>query len=188
MTRRLRLEDPEFGRLFTAIQWSWFRLETLQHYDVSYEREPYDAFHAGRTMPYDPGDDEWKAMVRDHVAAGKTLQRVHVITEPLTPYIEYELTWGYKAGLAGGEDIRVIVCPEATWPSGVPSEHDFWLLDDDLWIMKYDEQGQLDHAEQTTDPEAIAAHRRWRDAALAHSTPVADYLSTIPHLRMRAAS
>lgn len=188
MNKRLRLDDPEFARLFTEVDRSWFRLETLQHYDVSYEREPFDAFHSGRPMPHDPGDDEWTAMIRRHIAAGRILQRVHVITEPLTPYVEYELAWGYKAGIAGGEDIRAIACDEHTWPDGLPTGHDFWLLDDDLWIMLYDDEGHLECAERATDLGTLQTHREWRDAALAQSVPVADYLNTIPQLRTRAAS
>lgn len=188
MTERLTLDDPAFGRLFTDITRSWFRLETLQHYDVSYERESFDAFQARQAMPHDPADDAWTAMVDGHVSNGRVLQRVHIITEPLSPYVEYELAWGYKAGIAGGEAVRVIVCTNDMWPDGLPGRHDFWLLDDDLWIMSYDDQGRLDYAERSTDPEAMETHRRWRDIALTESIPLTDYLDTIPKLLTRAVS
>jgi hypothetical protein len=40
--------------------------------------------------------------------AGRTQQRVHVVTEPLTDYLAYELTWEYGLHAAAGEDIRII--------------------------------------------------------------------------------
>lgn len=142
MADRLSLNAPAFGELFAKVEKSWFRLETLQHYDASGEQEQFDAFQAGEAvMPHDPADDEWSAMVTDHVRAGRNLQRVHVVVEPLTPYVQYEIAWGYAPALAAGEDIRVISCHQGGWPVDLPRQ-DFWLLDDELWLMTYDAQGR----------------------------------------------
>lgn len=186
MADRLRMDDPDFGAMFADIRRSWFRLETLQHYDVTFEREPYDAFHSGRPMPHDPGDDEWTAMIQAHREAGRSLSRVHVITEPLTPYIEYELAWGYKAGHDGGEDIRLIVCPAGSWPEGVPADHDFWFLDDELWIMHYEDGGRAGFVERVSDPITVQQHHDWRVAALATSISLDSYLGQRRDLAARS--
>src|SRR5215216_3674904 len=49
------LNAQAFGRLFTDIRSSWFRLETLQRYDVEYEREDLAAFLRGEPLDTTPG-------------------------------------------------------------------------------------------------------------------------------------
>jgi uncharacterized protein DUF6879 len=169
------LNDPAFGRLFTDVTSSWFRLETLQRYDVEYEREDLAAFQRGEPLDTAPGP--WQATLRDHVAAGSRLARVHVLEEPLSDYVRYELA-AYVPNVDAGEDVRVIAVRRGEWPEGVP-RHDFWLFDDErLWLMDYDPEGGFQAARRITDSVAVVQHRRWRDAALALSIPLADYAAT----------
>jgi hypothetical protein len=171
------LNDPAFARLFTDITSSWFRLETLQRYDVAYEREPLAAFLRGEPLDTTPGP--WQATLRAHVAAGRQLARVHVLEEPLSDYIRYELA-AYVPNADAGEDVRVIAVARGEWPEGIP-RHDYWLFDDErLWLMDYDADGGFQAARRIDDPDAIAQHRRWRDAALARSIPLAAYAAHQP--------
>jgi hypothetical protein len=173
MTSRITdLADPAFHKLFTDVRQSWFRLETLQRYDVPYERDEFAAWMRGEAVDKTPGP--WQAMIRAHVAAGRHLSRVHIIEEPLSDYLRFELA-GYPVNIEAGEDVRVIPVQHGRWPAGVP-RHDFWLFDDrDLWLMKYDDAGRFVAAELVTDPDEIAQHRTWRDSALAQAVPVATY-------------
>jgi hypothetical protein len=82
MTERLHGDDPRFGQLFAEIRTSWFRLETLQHYEAVDESAGFEAFRFGGAVPRDPADDAWATLVRGHVSAGRALRRVHVIVEP----------------------------------------------------------------------------------------------------------
>jgi hypothetical protein len=173
MTRRITdLADPAFHQLFANVRRSWFRLETLQRYDVPYERNEFAAWLRGEALDKTPGP--WQAMIRTHVAAGRRLSRVHVIEEPLSDYVRYELA-GYPVNIEAGEDVRVIPVRQGDWPAGVP-QHDFWLFDDrELWLMKYDDAGRFVAAELNTDSGEIARHRAWRETALAQAVPVATY-------------
>lgn len=174
MSRRLRLpeDQDQFGDLFQNLNRSWFRLETLQRYDDEYEREDFAGFLRGEAIDLTPGP--WQAMIRDHRAAGRNLSRVHVIAEPHSDYIRYELA-GYPVNVDAGEDVRVIPVRSDEWPAGVP-RHDFWLFDDEqLWLMDYDEAGTLRAVDLADDPQTVAQHRRWRDAALAQSIPLSQY-------------
>src|SRR4051794_39747787 len=119
------LSDPAFGRLFTDVTSSWFRLEALQRYDVEYEREDFAAFLRGEQLDTTPGP--WQVTLRDHVAAGRRLARVHVLEEPLSDYVRYELQ-AYVPNVDAGEDVRVLAVRRGEWPDGVP-RHDFWLFD-----------------------------------------------------------
>jgi hypothetical protein len=163
---------PEFRRLFTDVRQAWFRLETLQRYDAAYERDDFAAFLRGEPITTTPGP--WQAMIREHVAAGRQLVRVHVVEEPLSDYIRYELN-AYVPNVEAGEQVRLIPVQRGTWPTGMP-QHDYWLFDDKrLWLMDYNPAGAFEAARLVDDPIAIEQHRRWRDAAIASSIPLADY-------------
>ena len=117
MGRRITdVASAEFDALFTSFEHTAYRLETLQAYDVSYEVEPYQAFIAGHPRPHDPSKDQWVSMIRDAVEAGKVFQRVHVVTEPLTDYLRYELGWSYPPNVEAGEDIRILPRSPGEWP------------------------------------------------------------------------
>lgn len=164
--------SPAFRRLFTDVRQSWFRLETLQRYDATNEREDFAAFLRGEPLTAAPGS--WQAMIREHVAAGRSLRRVHVVEEPLSDYIRYELA-AYAPNAQAGEDVRLIPVAVGAWPANVP-RHDYWLFDDErLWLMDYSPSGALDAVRLVDDPIAIEQHRRWRDAAIASSIRLADY-------------
>lgn len=163
-----------FDALFTKVRRSWFRLETLQRYDDDAERAEFAAFLRGEPVDLTPGP--WQAMIHTHVAAGRRLTRVHVIEEPHTDYIRYELA-GYPVNVDAGEDVRVIPVTRGAWPSDVP-RHDYWLFDDtDLWLMDYDDQGVLHRVKQVDDTDAVEQHRQWRDNAVAHSVPLSEYVA-----------
>jgi hypothetical protein len=163
---------PEFRRLFTDVRQSWFRLETLQRYDASYERDDFAAFLRGERITTAPGP--WQAMIREHVAASRQLVRVHVVEEPLSDYIRYELA-AYVPNVEAGEQVRLIPVQRGTWPADVP-RHDYWLFDDNrLWLMDYNTAGAFEAARLVDDQIAIEQHRRWRDAAIASSIPLANY-------------
>lgn len=176
MIRRITLPDEQdlFQQLFATVRRSWFRLETLQRYDDEYERQEFADFLRGEPVDLTPGP--WQEMIRGHRAAGRTLARVHVIEEPHSDYIRYELA-GYPVNVEAGEDVRVIPVRAGEWPHGVP-RHDFWLFDDDyLWLMDYDSKGTLRDVVREPDRGIVAQHRQWREAALAQSIPLRRYLS-----------
>lgn len=176
-----RIEDlgsAEFSRLFTDFEHTAFRLELLQRYDVSYEKEPFRAFIEGGQRPADPSKDEWTGMIRAAVAAGKVFQRVHLVDEPLTDYLLYELDWSYEPNVEAGEDIRILVSHHASRPT-LPG-HDYWLFDSrDLWVMDYDGEGKFRHAERVTDDGEIVMHCYWRDAVLHHALRYRDYMRRV---------
>jgi hypothetical protein len=166
------------------VRYSVFRLETLQEYRGSGEDAWISAFNDGDPgPPPDPAQDDWEALVRAHRRAGRLMQRVHVVTEPLTDYMRFELTWAYAPNVAAGEDIRIVpVGPDRPWPADLPHE-DFWLFDSSvLYAARYADDGYWLGVESVTDPTAIVAACRWRDAALHLAQLWADYVATRPSL------
>ncbi len=168
------LDAPEWLALFENVRQSWFRLETLQRYSVDYERDEFEQFLLIGRLKREPG--AWQRMLQRHRAAGRKLQRVHVVEEPLTDYLRYELA-AYEQNAAAGEEIRLLPVTPPAWPSGLPRGRDFWLFDDtEVWDMHYDEQGRFVRATCTDDPDHVQECRRWRDLALENSIDLSDYL------------
>jgi len=138
-----------------------------------YDEYGEKANNAGRPKPANPGHEQWQAMVRTNVRAGRILQRVHVVTEPLSQYLQLELTWGYGPNAATGEDIRIIpVQAGDAWPPDVPQGADYWLFDSaELYHQHYDPEGTWLGTEIVTDPARIVAACQGRDAALHQAIP-----------------
>jgi hypothetical protein len=171
------LTPEEFGAAFESFRRSAFRLELLDRYVAANETEPFRRFLAGE--PQDPAWREpWKEFVRGAVRDGKRITRVHVVDEPLSDYLEFELTCGYPAGAAAGEDVRIL--RRHGRPHLSLTDYDFWLFDDDVAVaMAYDADGNFLGADTITDQVALSWCRRVRTLAIRHSQPLADYLASL---------
>jgi hypothetical protein len=168
------LAGDEFADRFTTFRHTAYRLETLQSYDVPQEEEPLAAFLAGDPVSFGPSKDGWTAVIAEAVAAGKSFRRVHVVTEPLSDYLRFEMQ-SYRPNVEAGEDVRILPVAPGRWPD-LP-RHDYWLFDSaDLWLMNYDEAGHFAGARSVTDAGHIVMHNYWRDAALHAAVPYAEYV------------
>ena len=182
MTTATLIPPGNFTVQFREFSYTAYRLETLQSYAGSGEDEDLAAFAAGRPEPGSPEKDEWTAMIAANHRAGRIQQRVHVVTEPLTDYMRFELTWAYAPNVAAGEDIRIIPIPAGDWPFDIP-HLDYWLFDSrDLYINRYTEDGTWLGAEPVEDPDQIVSACYWRDAALYRAVPWRQYIATRPEL------
>lgn len=170
------LADDEFNRLFLDFRYTAYRLETLQRYDVSYERNEFGRFLAGESRGEFPGISEWiSGTVSRAATTGKRLHRVHVVEEPLSDYVRFECAWAYTHTVAAGEDVRIISVPEGEWPAELP-HHDYWLFDSmRLVAMRYEPDGTFSYAEIVDEREQIVRANYWRDLAVALSVSYPDF-------------
>ncbi len=121
-----------------------FRLETLDHYDVASDDDDFHRYVAGADAPTAEMKAGWVQKVRDDVAAGKGWRRVHVVRTPLTPYLCYEMEWGYTSNAQAGEDIRVL--DVTTTPAAEPllKVGDFFVVNGiDVVRSRYDEANRF---------------------------------------------
>ncbi|WP_329621893.1 hypothetical protein OG357_16645 [Streptomyces sp. NBC_01255] len=162
-----------FGDLFGSFQQEAFRLETLADYSRSGSVDAYRLFLDGQPKPVDYNAD-WLADVRTHTSAGRRMYRVHVLARPLTPYLRFELGWGYVTNATAGEEFFILDVTEQPSPLP-PSVGDFWLFDSTAAApMRYDGEGGFLGADVLSDdrgPEYVT----YRDTALAHAVPFADW-------------
>lgn len=167
------LADPGFRSLFSEFRFTAYRLETLQHYDVSYEEDTYRRFLAGLPRGDTPSIRPWAQRVTNGRAEGKRFQRVHIVEEPLTDYIRFECAWSYRDSTVAGEDIRILKTARAEWPGDLPRQ-DYWLFDSAvLVIMKYCDEGAFVAAQIVNEPAEIVKANQWRDEAVSLSVPFA---------------
>ncbi|SNR99476.1 hypothetical protein SAMN06265360_1631, partial [Haloechinothrix alba] len=159
----------------TSFRYSLFRLETLQQYSGSSEDEALMEWRRTGTVPLTEELRQWCERIQRRVNDGRRVQRVHVVREPLSDYMRFELA-SYEPNVNAGEDVRIIPTSAGTWPTDVPPGSDFWLIDGrQLWSMQYAGDGEWLGAEQVTDAQQIVDACAIRDAALAQSVSWRDY-------------
>jgi hypothetical protein len=134
----------DFGRLFENFARSAFRIEARDHYDVPDERDDFATFRAGKSRPRRaPGVDAWLALVASATASGRTVDRIRLVTRPLSDYTRYEFAC-YPDNIAAGETVRIV---ERRWlaPNDQPwAAQDFWIFDDEIVVvLDYDKQGRF---------------------------------------------
>jgi hypothetical protein len=169
------LSMNQFGQFFTDFKKSATRIETLPVYVVDDERENFELYISGAPLPPDR-NEEWVANIRECVADGKCMSRVHIIDHVLTPYLQFEIDWYYAVNAAAGEDIRFVFredVPEVTYT-------DTWIFDDQVVLdLAYDTEGRLLYINQNEDPERLRqAQVAWREF-YCRSFPLAQLLAMI---------
>ncbi|MFI6174999.1 DUF6879 family protein [Nonomuraea sp. NPDC051191] len=166
------LEGDDWSRMFRDFRQSVFRLETRDLYTMPDEEDEFRRFLEGEKPPADLWYP-WLDTVVQAVQAGKSVQRVHVVTSPLSSYIRYEAEWGYVFNIQVGEDIRILDL--ATTPDPGLPEQDFFLFDDtNVVLMHYRDDGTQIGRELLDAPD-IARYVEWKRMALETSTPFVDY-------------
>ncbi|AEW93804.1 MULTISPECIES: DUF6879 family protein [Streptomycetaceae] len=163
------------GDLFDTFEREAFRLETLDDYSNSGNSGAYRSFLAGDPQPLDYNAD-WVEELRSHTERGKRVYRVHVLSRPLTDYLRFELGWGYRKNMSGGEEFFILDTTDGPNPlDGVP---DFWLFDaDSAVVMSYDGTGTYLGSE-VQPAERTREFVRYRDMALARAEPFTDWWAT----------
>jgi hypothetical protein len=182
--RYVRAGSDPFAALFGDFTVQAFRLETRQEYNEPEEDGPRRQFAAGEPVGDDPETVHWVAWLGKCRAAGRTVGRVHVVTEPVSDYIRFELAY-YAPSAAAGEDIRILAVPAGgRVPGGLDEAGDFWLFDSArLFRLDYSPDGALIGGWLTTDPAEVGEACRWRDLAMAGAVPLAEYMAALAQAR-----
>ena len=162
---------PEFAGFVLGYQRTAFRLEQRERYRDREEDEPFRRFLAGE--PDYSWNDEWESMMRRRTADGQRMTRVRVVSEPHDGYTRFLLDLA-RVNVAAGEDIRYLPRDRAKGLD-LPG-YDFWLIDSTrVGILQFREDDVLLGAGIHDDPAVVMRHCRYRDAALQHAVPFAEY-------------
>jgi hypothetical protein len=179
------LTPERFGQLFDTFRHDAYRLEALQQYLVPDEAEDLDRFLRGEgRAERSVRTSSWLRQLAETTLSGRRWRRVHLVRhgeQGLSNYLRFELL-GLLANAACGDDIRITVLDEHPDLEHLEGR-DYWLFDGDSQhavaaLMRYDTEGHFLGADQSTDLETLAWCRAQRDAALAASISLNEYLAT----------
>jgi hypothetical protein len=168
------MSPDAFDDCFTELfEHEAFRLELLDRYDSPGTQQRVERFLAGE--PDDPAIRAgWDALIADLARAGKSISRVHVVSEPLTDYLRFELAF-YAGSVAAGEDVRIL--PRVRTADMSLPAFDFWLFDDrTAAVMTYDCAGSWQGVQVVTDHKLVSDCRGWREAMIRRAMPLTDYM------------
>jgi len=176
---------PEgFDGLFDMFHRTAFRLECLQSYAVAPEDEALRAFRQGLPRPErSVRTSPWLRRVALTTAAGKQWSRVHLVRQPLSEYLRYELI-AYQESQAAGEQVLLADLDEH--PDLAALGPDFWLFDSATAdaravLMHYDDDsGDVDRFELVTPGGRLSALEEQHDHALRAAVPLNTFLARQP--------
>jgi hypothetical protein len=131
----LAVQVEEFGALFERFERSAFRIEARDRYDVENERDEFAAFLDGKPLPPRSAEsDAWLSLVAAHRAAGRLIERVRIVSQPLTDYTHNEFA-AYRDDIAAGEKVRVVARAALTDADQSWASEDFWIFDDESVVL-----------------------------------------------------
>ncbi|MFJ3339157.1 DUF6879 family protein [Streptomyces sp. NPDC086766] len=169
------ISSAERNRLFERFQQDAFHLELRDDYSVPGEDGPFHSWLAGEDVDY-AYLKPWTELVQQCTARGMTVRRVRVVTEPLSPYIQWEYATT-PLNEEAGESIRWL--PRHLLPDGVTfpfDAKDWWLYDDRLLAVgHFDADGRVLGSHLIDAPDAVAECVALRDLLWTHAIPHVDY-------------
>jgi len=121
----------------------------------------------------DRAETQWLRMVADYAARGISFGRTHVFpgSDQLTPYCEFVLE-SYEANHAAGE--AVSIADRAAHPELDRLDTDFWLLDERVVVIEYDDDRHYIGAYLAAGRQAEQL-RMQRELATRWAVPLARY-------------
>lgn len=169
------LARDAYRDLIRAAQSSIFRLQVHPVYRVEAEQAEFLRFLDTGQYDVDPNDPVLIS-ARERTAAGIRVQRVYVVSPPLTSYQRFVFIF-YRHVAEAGEDLRVIDTTRTAHP-GLPA-YDFMLIDEQTVIkICYTSDGAYLGPEllERASPQDYVAYR---ELALTRSVPFLKYLKTV---------
>lgn len=130
------------GDLISNFKHSAKRLELLPDYHIEGgEWEDFNNFLNGEVRP--PYDElaEWNKSIENWTKQGKTIERIRLLSSPLTDYQKYEILRAYEPGTLCGQKIGVVLKKDFDKVENAAKAKDFWIFDDKyVFEMHYDSQ------------------------------------------------
>ncbi len=116
----------------------------------------------------------WREMMGRHQAAGKTLRRLRIVSEPVTDYIRFE--WLDAAELVkAGEDVRWL--PRQQVSDLLLPGNDLWCFDGQTVVFThFSGNGEVQGYELTTDATLVAGCTAAFEKAWSIAVPHGEYV------------
>lgn len=169
------ISSAERNQLVEACEHTAFHLELRDDYSVPDENGPFQSWLRGEPVDHS-FMEPWLQMVKRLTGEGRTVRRVRVVTEPHTPYIQWEYATT-PLNVEAGEEIRWL--PRRQFPEGLVfpfGGRDWWLIDDRLLAVGHiDSEGRVLGHEVIEDRETVAKATILRDHLWSVAAPHHEY-------------
>jgi hypothetical protein len=169
------ISSAERNQLFEQFAQDAFHLELRDDYSVPDEDGPYASWLRGEAVD-NSYMEPWLRMVRRVTREGKTVRRVRVVTEPHTPYIQWEHATT-PTNEEAGEAVRWIPRHDLPRHLSLPMDgNDWWLFDGRLLAVgHFDKHGRVLGSELIDAPDLVSECARVRDLLWDLATPHSEY-------------
>lgn len=134
------------GDQFACFQHDAWRLEALDTYNIPAEHDEIAEYLRTGYVAPSPG---WDTTVQTAASRGANIGRVRLVGWPVTDYTRFEFA-AYRHNQAAGEVIRLV---DRRWlDDSWNFAPDFWLIDGEAWLMRYDRTGAWLGVDRVADP------------------------------------
>ncbi|MFR9780143.1 DUF6879 family protein [Micromonospora sp. MS34] len=165
------ITSAEFRSMFRPDTRAW-HLELRDTYHVEDEDVPFDLWLRG--IPDDfAWRKDWLSFMSEVTSAGTQVQRLRIVTEPLSDYMRWAMELD-PGNIEAGEEVRYL--PRAQVAEHTLPAEDCWLFDDHVLVLslfKPDGRGAGYAVED--DPEQLNLYRATRDDLWPRAVPYAEY-------------
>lgn len=166
------ITDDDFQELLRTFKASSVHLETRDAYGTEIELPYMAKWAAGEPDDFEWLQD-WCSTLRGHAAAGRTVRRAHIVSEPLSDYQRWALTVTPPL-VEAGEDIRWV--PRRRVSELCIPGNDYYLIDDERVVfLHYAGSGLNTAFTTTTKPETVEMCRMAFDQVWSLSIPHREY-------------
>lgn len=134
------------GDALATFEHDAWRLEVRDVYAVPAETDRINEYlRTGLVTP----SPKWTRVVRAATGRDASIGRVRLVGYPITGYTRYELA-AYDGNVEAGESVHLV---DRRWlDRSWDAAPDFWLIDGQVWLMRYDHAGAFLGAEVAPDP------------------------------------
>lgn len=166
------ITNGDFQDLLKTFKHSSVHLETRDAYGTEVELPHMAKWAAG-----EPDDLEWLqdwcTTLCGHVAAGRTVKRARIVSEPLSDYQRWTLTIGHPM-VEAGEDVRFV--PRRQVSELCIPGNDYYLFDDERAVfLHYAGSGLNNSLTTTTNPATVEMCRKAFDQVWPLGIPYSEY-------------
>lgn len=169
------LDGDAWQAKFRDFQSEAWRLETLPAYKVPQEEDDIRAFIEGQRIDPHAYSNEYTEDLKRVRREGKTKGRVHVVSRPLSTYLQYEFMY-YRPHAWAGEDIRILDVTGRENP--LADIQDYWLFDKSTVVLMHYAADGTQTGRELYEGD-VAPFLEYQRIALAESVPFEEYVKGI---------
>lgn len=178
------VKSPLLEKAWKSAKKNIFRLEALPEYAVPEDLVLFERWKQGK-LELDKASKKWLEQLKNTREKGVILQRVRIVSLPLSDYIFYEIDF-WKHSLKKGEKISFLT--EREYKILIRNLHfkprDFLMSDDKVLILfHYNKKGNFVKEELIKEKKKIQQYLTLKEELMRKAIPMRTFLKTIKELR-----